>query len=208
MSDAAFLPFEELLEKYFERDDAEAEIERRYLTTAGILVCDFTGMVKRTVSDGIVYSLALARAAERVMEPAVEANEGEIVKRVADTFFAVFKSAASLLQGALDARKALEGFNEPRTGTIGDGSKNERIDCCMGLGFGPMLINPGQDLYGDEVNRAFVLGEDVADAREILVTDAFVEALGEDTPAGISFTDVSSARIADAGFSFRVTTGP
>ena len=72
-----------------------------------------------------------------------------------------------------------------------------------GCAFGASLVLPGQDLYGEEVNRAFVLGEDTARASEVLVTDAFLEALGA-PPSGVGVHRAAGDRIADVGFPFHV----
>ena len=47
----------------------------------GDFVVDFTSMVHRTEHEGIVYALALARAAENHMKHAVLQHDGEVVKQ-------------------------------------------------------------------------------------------------------------------------------
>lgn len=208
VAETQFQSFDDLLVRYFESPAdqvmVQAEFERRYLTEGAILVVDFTSMVKRTAKDGIVYALALPRAAERVMTPGLEAHKGEVMKRVADTFFVAFPSAEAALLGLRTGLKMLDAFNVTRTGAIGDGSKNDPIYACAGLGFGRILVNPGEDLYGDEVNRAFVLGEDTAERGEILVTTAFIAALGDACPSDMMPTDPGAERLDHAGFAFRV----
>jgi adenylate cyclase len=203
MGDVRFLQFRELIAAALTRPDAAEEIDRRYRREAAILVCDFTGMVERTDAEGIVYALALAAAAERDLEPALRARGGEVVKRVADTFFAVFSTPAEALAGAFDAMVALRAFNAGRTGHIGDGSRNEPLAACMGLGWGEALIIPGSDAYGDEVNRAFVLGEDVARGGEVLCTPRFLGAL-DPLPAGVGAFLGPADRREHAGFDFHV----
>ncbi len=164
---------------------------------------DFTHMVHRSDADGIVYALALARRAEEVMRPAVERHGGEIVKRVADTWFGVFGEPAGALAAVLDGMKALAGFNATRTGRLGDGTRNEPIHACAGLGWGSALVLPGADIYGEEVNRAFVLGEDTAAGGEILCTSAFLEGIGA-PPEGVGVFRAQADRVAEVGFDFHV----
>jgi len=199
----AFSDFDSLLNQAWNDPAAEAEIERRYLQPAAILVIDFSGMVRRTDADGIIYALALARRAEREIAASIQAHGGQIVKRVADTAFAVFDNASSALLAALEGHRALHGFNRERTGRIGDGSRNEPIHGCMGLGFGPTLVIPDQDLYGSEVNRAFVLGEDIAHEGEILCSPEFAAALSP-FPEGVGAHRAPAAREEEAGFPFLV----
>lgn len=203
MTDPAYLTFDELLDRSLEDPSAEVELERRYRQTAAILVVDYTDMVHRTDHHGIVYALSLARRAEHVMQPAVEAHDGQIVKRVADSWFAVFPDPKRALSALLDGMAALREFNAPRTGTMSDGSRNEPIYACAGLAFGPSLVLPGTDLYGEEVNRAFVLGEDIAGASETLVTDDFLAGLGT-PPDGVGVHRAPAERVAKVGFPFHV----
>lgn len=202
--DVRFLTFEELLERFFEEPGAEEELIRRYNTRAAVLATDFTSMIRRTDAEGIGYTLALARAAERAMQPAITAHGGEIIKRVADTFMAVFKTAPAALEAAVEAVAAMDDFNRTRTGTIGDGSRRDPIRPCVGLGWGEILVIPGIDLYGEEANRAFVLGEDVAEGNEILATTRFVEVIGAELPPGVSMPRAAAEREETAGFSFHV----
>lgn len=202
-ADPTFLTFDSLLRQAFDRPELEAELRRRYLTRAAVLVSDFTGMVQRTDAEGIIYALALARRVEDLMEPAFLERGGEVIKRVADTVFVVFADPAAALEAALDAQARVHRFNHGRTGTLGDGSRNEPISACMGLGFGEALVIPGENLYGAEVNRAFVLGEDVARADEVLVTRAMLEALGE-PPEGVGAFLAPEERREDTGFDFYV----
>jgi len=52
-----------------------------------------------------------------------------------------------------------------------DKAPEEQILLCVGLGYGKVLRIGDQDVFGAEVNAASKLGEDTAEAWEILVTD-------------------------------------
>lgn len=189
MTELSFLDFEGLVARAASDPAAEREVHRRFGTAAAILVVDFTGMVRRTDTRGIVYALGRARAAEAAM-----ALSGNRVKRVADTVFALYTSAAEALEDALVAHRRLRarmhGADDP-------------IHACIGLGFGPMLVIPGQDCFGAEVNRAFVLGEDVAKGGETLATPEFLAALGG-LPDGVGAYRAPEEREAEPGFAFHV----
>ncbi|MEO7107617.1 MAG: hypothetical protein ABIZ09_14675, partial [Rhodoferax sp.] len=56
----------------------------------------------------------------------------------------------------------------------------DRIEVCIGLGYGTVLRIDDHEVWGSEVNAASKLGEDLAKGGEILVTDSFRNAvLGE-----------------------------
>ena len=171
--------------------------------SAAVLVADFTDMVERTDIHGIGYALAMAAAAQRVLTPVFATQGGVQVKTVADTLFVVFASPQAALAAALNGMRALDAFNAGRTGVLHHGQQNEPILGCFGLGFGDALVIPGRDLFGAEVNRAFVLGEDVAKGGEVLMTEAFRRALGG-LPEGVGAFTAPGDREGEAGFHFHV----
>ena len=59
---------------------------------------------------------------------------------------------------------------------------------CVGLGFGRVLRIGDADVFGAEVNAASKLGEDIAKAGEILVTQGVKAAL---EGSGIAFASIS-----------------
>ncbi|GDX81140.1 hypothetical protein LBMAG42_29510 [Deltaproteobacteria bacterium] len=191
MSDLSFLDFEGLVTRAVVDPAAEREVHRRFGTSAAILVVDFTGMVRRTDARGIVYALGRARAAEAAM-----ALTGTRVKRVADTVFALYTSPFDALEDALSAHRRLRALMH---------SSDDPIHACIGLGFGPMLVIPGHDCFGAEVNRAFVLGEDVAKGGETLVTPEFLAAIGS-LPEGVGAYRAPEEREAEPGFAFHVVS--
>lgn len=215
MPDLAFLTFDQLLEQYFVRAGVERELERRYGTVVAVLVTDFTRMVARTNAYGIGYALAVAAAAQRAMAPVLAEHGGVHVKQVADTSFVVFESAPRALLAALDAQRALAAFDAelprgaaaglpaPAARTHGHHGADAPLRGCMGLGYGPALVIPGRDVFGGEVNRAFVLGEDIAKGGEVLASDAFFRAVGA-LPEGVGAFRGPAEREAEAGFPFHV----
>lgn len=181
----------------------EAEVYARHGRTCAILALDFTGMTRRSSADGIVYALALCLAAVKAAAPAIDAHQGEIVTMEADTLFALFPTPRHALLAALDMNRALAAFNATRLGSIGDGTRTDPIHPCIGLGHGPVLHIPDHDVFGAEVNCAFVLGEDVAGPGEVLATAPFVTALGG-APPGVGLARATPEREDEAGFAFWV----
>lgn len=54
----------------------------------------------------------------------------------------------------------------------------EKIDLCGGIGFGKILTIADHDVFGEEVNAACKVGEELAGPGEILVTQSVVSCLG------------------------------
>jgi hypothetical protein len=140
------------------------------------------------------------------------------VKQVADTVFVVLGDASSALSAALDAQRVLvedDARFAARHGAAGADRvvsghghahghpSRDVLRGCMGLGYGEALVIPGRDIFGSEVNRAFILGEDVAGGGEVLMTEAFLAAVGE-LPSGVGAFCAPGDRARAAGFAFRV----
>jgi class 3 adenylate cyclase len=102
--------------------------------------------------------------------PAIEGRGGEIVKFIADDVMAAFPTPDAALAAALEIRAAIEV-------DLGVTQADMRFQVCIGIGYGPALHVPRTDLWGDEVNLAFKLGEDTAGPGEILLTERAFAAL-------------------------------
>ena len=72
----------------------------------------------------------------------------------------------------------------------------DRVELCLGIGFGPMLRIGDEDVWGKEVNVASRLGEDTAGSGEILVSEAVRAAVADDLPE-CSFERLDVDRVAD-----------
>ena len=51
-------------------------------------------------------------------------------------------------------------------------SANEPFKICIGIGYGDVLCSQNDGVFGDEMNLASKLGEDIACGEEILLTEA------------------------------------
>ena len=195
---------DELIESALEFPEAAAELKRRYGSHRAVLVVDFSALRARTDAFGIVHALATVRAALDAYRPAIAAQGGEEVKVVADTLFASFDTPDAALSAALDGHAQMAAFNADRTGNIDAGTPGAPIHPRTGLGFGEVLAFSG-NIYGGEVNRAFILGEDVGRDREILASEDFAAALGT-PPVGVGVHAGPHDRAQEAGFAFQVYT--
>lgn len=142
--------------------DAAARIRNQWGTTCAVLVCDMSGFSRIAHHRGIEAFLALIARMHRLCLPLIEQHRGRLVKAEADNLLAVFANPSA----ALDAALAMHAC------TVADGRSREQDDqvrLCMGIGYGPIL-DIGEDIFGDEVNLASKLGEDLADPGEILLT--------------------------------------
>ncbi len=151
----------------------DAAIHQAFVRDVAILVVDMCGFSRITQSHGIVHFLAMIHQMEQAARPAIEGNGGEVVKQEADNLFAIFSTAEQALEAALDTLRALNAMNVVLP-------PERALHISAGIGYGPSLVIAQEDLFGEEMNCACKLGEDVAAAGEILLTAAACGAL----PAG------------------------
>ncbi len=152
--------------------DEKAALERMLWDTFGVdasvLALDMSGFSRTVRADGIIAYLAHIRRMQQVSTPIVVAAGGEVVKYTADNLMAVFDSAAQAVHAARDIRQACLSMPEP-------------LEVSIGLASGRFLYVPHTDCFGDPVNVAFKLAEDIAANGEILATEDVVRA--ESSPA-------------------------
>lgn len=120
---------------------------------AAPLVIDMCGFTQRMAEDE-TPDKARAREAVYAMRDlgraAIEAEGGTLVNAFADNLFAVMPS----VRAAVRASEAIGAL----------------IPVSAGIGWGPLVID-GLDIWGDEMNAASDLGEEVAGRGEILLTE-------------------------------------
>ncbi len=136
-----------------------------------VLVIDLAGFTRITRARGILHFLTVYRRATALAVPCFEAHGGRCVKREADNLIASFPDP----KRAVDSAREIVSRSFTLDATL---AEDERVRPCIGIGFG-RILELEDDVFGDEVNVAFKLGEDVACAREILITEAVHDAVGD-----------------------------
>jgi len=161
--------FQDLLLRFSKEttEDGRREIEQRlwneYGTERVVFVLDMSGFSLLTRKYGIIHYLSMVRRMQLTAEPIVKTYGGNMIKFEADNCFAVFPDTLSAIHAALTMQMAFKSSNLLTTDEFD-------ISISCGIDYGKILIVGNSDCFGDAVNRACKLGEDVATAGEILVT--------------------------------------
>lgn len=163
------LELNRLLQARNEYPEKIAEIDQQIHATfdqdCAILVLDLSGFSRLTIRHGIVHFLAMIHRMAAISTPIIQQHQGRVVKQEADNIFAVFADVAAAVATAIDIFKAFEAVNS--------GLPNEQdLYAGIGIGYGTTLVVGDDDLYGNEMNLASKLGEDLARQGEILITEA------------------------------------
>ncbi len=157
----------------------DAEVARRFERPMAVMITDTSGFTAQTKAHGVTFFLMKMRRLFRIAEPIILRHGAELVKVDADDLFIVCDSADALLQVARELLAALDEYNVVHTDFLG---------ISVGLGFGNTLVIE-RDIFGDAVNTASKLGEDVGLVSEILVTQSFLAALNPENAAACTTVD-------------------
>jgi len=149
-----------------------------------VMFTDLSGFSRGVAKFGIIHFLQTIHESERILIPIIENNDGILLKVEGDSFLVIFRNVAKAIQCAITMQRTLKVYNE-------DKSDEEKVLLCVGLGYGKMLRIGDSDVFGAEVNAASKLGEDTAEAWDILVTDAVYQRAKQSR--GISFEEIDDA---------------
>lgn len=150
----------------------DAELKARMQPLA-VFISDMSGFSKLTREKGIAWFLAQIRRMERVAEPLLQKHRVELVKQYGDDLFIVSDDAARLVAFAKEFLAALEL----------EKAKGNALRVSIGIAKGEVL-RVGNDLFGDAVNRASKLGEDMGEAEELLLGMEVFDALSPEAKVG------------------------
>jgi adenylate cyclase len=161
--------------------DIENEIWEKYGVIKTVLCLDMSGFSLLVQRYGIIHYLSMIRRMQQTTEPIVKQFQGQVVKYEADNLFAVFDDPALAVQAATSINIALNAMN-----ILTEDSRDLFVS--IGLAHGKIILIDGEDMFGDAMNIASKMGEDLAERSEILVTKEVYEEAKENP--GIKFEEV------------------
>jgi len=152
------------------RHKIETEMWNDYGTERVVFVLDMSGFSLLTRKYGIIHYLSMVRRMQLISEPIIKTYSGSLIKFEADNCFAVFPDTLAAVHAAIAMQLAFDASN-----LLTSDEFDVHISC--GIDRGKILIIGNEDCFGDAVNRACKLGEDVAAAGEILVTQSAIQSI-------------------------------
>ncbi|HEY2728880.1 MAG TPA: adenylate/guanylate cyclase domain-containing protein [Polyangia bacterium] len=160
---------ERLLEKRNEHPEGLADVDREIWETFGathaVWVLDMCGFSRLTMQYGITHFLSMIHRLQGIVWPIMARHRGRVVKTEADNVFAVFERVTAAVEAAADVQDQLATANAFLP-------EDWDLHASIGIGFGELLMIGDEDFYGNELNLASKLGEDVAESGETLLTEA------------------------------------
>lgn len=180
--------FQDLLLKFSNSDEmgSRKRVEERLWKTYGseqtVFVLDMSGFSLLTRKHGIIHYLSMVRRMQLTAEPIIQSYDGYMIKFEADNCFAMFPTPLLAVNAAIAMQHAFAAAN-----ILTPDDLDIHISC--GIDYGKILIVGKDDCFGDAVNRASKLGEDIAERGEILVTKEAMDMIPAE--AGIKSREVS-----------------
>lgn len=146
-----------------ERHRIEDTLWAEYGAEYAVFILDMSGFSMLTRKYGIVHYLSMVRRMQLTTKPIVKSYGGSMIKYEADNCFAVFPDPLAAVNAAIAMQHAFRAAN-----LLTSDDLDIHISC--GIDYGKILIIGHEDCFGDPVNRASKMGEDLAAAGEILIT--------------------------------------
>ena len=151
-----------------ERHRIEENIWAEYGAEHAVFVLDMSGFSQMSRKYGIVHYLSMVRRMQLTTEPIVSSYGGTMIKYEADNCFAIFPDPLSAVNAAISMQHAFAASNLLTSDELD-------IHIACGIDYGKLLILGQEDCFGDPVNLASKIGEDIAAAGEILITKEAME---------------------------------
>lgn len=143
----------------------EADFAEKYHWERAILSMDMTGFTASAIHRGELQSLLRIFDAQKVCIPVLQEYGAELIRCFADDIVALFPEPEAALDASFEVHRRIQLFNESSLASVNP------TQCCAGIGFGKVYAIGPNLAQGDEMNRASKLGEDIARANEILITE-------------------------------------
>ena len=139
---------------------------------AAILAADVVGYSRLMGADEEGTAARLKSARADIVDPAIAANRGRIVKTTGDGLLAEFSSVVDAVRSALAIQAAMAARNAPER-------VERRLEYRIGIHLGDVLVQQDGDLLGDGVNIAARLEGIAAPGGVCLSEDAVHQVQGK-----------------------------
>lgn len=156
---------DELSENPERTDEVTSKIEKMFLEERTVLILDMSGFTRATHRGDIIAFLLMISQMQRLALPVVADHRGLVVRAHDDNLTCIFDSVEDAVSASLKIARRLESAN-----VILPADKELYVS--IGIGHGRILNVENERIYGNEVNLASKLGEDIAELGDILLTES------------------------------------
>ncbi|MGI9224618.1 MAG: hypothetical protein ACR2QX_09100 [Woeseiaceae bacterium] len=150
---------------------SEREFREKYSWRRAILSLDMTDFTSSAMRGGELDSLLRIFDAQKVCVPALKSFSAELIRCFADDIVALFDDPMTALDAAFEIHRRIRLFNDSPL------ARSNATQCCIGIGYGDVLAIGPNLSQGTEMIQASKLGEDIARANEVLLTENAYKAI-------------------------------
>jgi len=151
-----------------EMEAARTRIWEQFGTEGAVFISDMASFSSTSRKIGVCHFLKMIYRARQIIAPLIARNNGLLLKCDADNCYAFFEKTDDAIQASFDVNGELFAHNE-------EFGLAEQIYLSVGIDYGRMLLIGDLDFFGDPVNTASKLGEDLAVKAETLVTNRAID---------------------------------
>lgn len=145
-----------------------AQVWEKFGTEGAVFISDMASFSSTSRKLGVCHFLMLIHRARQIIRPIIDANNGTLLKCEADNCYAFFKKTDDAIQASLDVNAVLFEINQKL-------ELSDQVNLSVGIDYGRVLLIGDREFFGDPVNTASKLGEDLAVGKTTLVTERALE---------------------------------
>lgn len=147
------------------RAEIAKNIESVFGQRKAVLTLDMSGFSRTTQQHGIIPFLLMIHQMQLICRPCIQEHNGTVIKGEADNLFCLFDAVTDAVKASQEIITRLNAVNMILPA-------DRQLYVAFGIGYGNILNIGNEDIFGDEMNLACKLGEDIAEKGEILLTTA------------------------------------
>jgi class 3 adenylate cyclase len=144
-------------------DEITTRIEEIFQQDRTIMVLDMSGFTRATQQGNIISFLLSINQMQRLVVPVVKENDGLLVNAEHDNLTCLFDHVEDAILASRDITERLGSANVILP-------SDKELYCSIGIGYGSILNVANEAIYGNEVNLASKLGEDIGNLGDVLLT--------------------------------------
>jgi len=155
---------DELAENPERVDPITDRVKEMFGERRAILVLDMSGFTRATQRGDLISYLLMINQMQRLAIPTVEKHGGIFVRADHDNLTCLFDDVLPAIEAARTITAQLETVNVVLPA-------DRELYVAIGIGYGSILNVENQIVYGNQVNLASKLGEDIGQLGDILLTE-------------------------------------
>jgi class 3 adenylate cyclase len=162
---------------------------------ASVLVTDLSGFTRLTRQHGVLHFLSIVRRFTLACTPIMTKHGGSLVCHEADDVIGLFSEPKDAVHAALEMLAHVRELNRAL-------KEEDRIGLSIGIEHG-RILRLSDDVFGDAVNLAYKLGEDLAGLDECLVGRTAFDLLQQPTFPGCTVSPLKDTLVSGVSIEHR-----